>query len=257
MNLRAPYIIHRPNMPRGFTLIEILIVMFIMSLVFGVGVVSFSRLAKTSRMQQAVEAVMTALWNTRSQAQTYRTVACLYYGDDIAGLKTKPLPGVLPRWGEMEIWTVGTTGSQRPANVMASGSPPAWYPYHFKEKCLTPQPLTLPENIRVQAGRYTRTYSTRTFDFPDMVNTGAQAAIGELRRHNTPFWRTGNGMWAWDNPDVLIWDPTTGEHVVIHACETYGWSRNSRPRIETRALTHFKTTKLTSYRDLNKMIDNY
>jgi prepilin-type N-terminal cleavage/methylation domain-containing protein len=242
---------------QGFTLIEMLIVMFIMALVFGVGVVSFAKLAKTSRIQQAVEAVMTALWHTRAEAQTQRTVVCLFYGDDTSGLKTKPLPGVLPKWGEMEIWSVGTTGAQRPENVMASASPPSWYPYHYKKKCLTTQPLTLPADIRVHAGRYTRTNAMRSFSFPDMQNTGTYAGIGELRRHNTPFWRTGNGMWAWDNPDVIVWEPSSGEHVVIHACETYGWSRNSRPRIETRALTHFNNVLLKSYRDLDGLLDKY
>jgi prepilin-type N-terminal cleavage/methylation domain-containing protein len=242
---------------RGFSLLEILVVMFILCLIFGVGIVSFAKLVKTSKIQQAVEAVMTALWNTRAEAQTHRAVACLFYGDDASGLKTAPLPGVLPAFGRMEIWTVGTTQAQRPQNIFAASSPPPWYPYHYKQKCLSPQPLTLPPGIRAQAGRYTRTPAARTFAFPDVLNTGPHAAIGELRRHNTPFWRTGGGIWAWENTDVIVWEPATGEHAVIHACETYGGARNSRPRIETRALTHIGTTKLVSHQEINGLMDRY
>jgi prepilin-type N-terminal cleavage/methylation domain-containing protein len=251
---------------RGFTLIELLLVLLIISLLVAVGVPVLSRLVKTSKVQQAIAAVKTALWQARTGAQAHQTVAAVFYGDDTSGLRTQPLDGVLPEKGKMEVWTVFTANVHvsEPRNVIGAGTAPSWYPYHLKDKCLTPQAISLPEGVRVLSGWYNSAVAgEREFNFnwtrtnPVIKNTGVHAAIGEIKRHCTPFWRSGNGVWQFEAPYLLIFEESTGEHVIVLASDQYGSMKTSRPRIVTRHLTHFCGARLATFADLKKLVDNY
>src|SRR5207248_7977359 len=137
----------------GFTMVELLLVLFIITLMLGVAVPAFAKLSKTTRVEQAARIVLTALYRARSEAQRYRQAVAVYYGDDQTQLNPQPVAGVLPPKERVEIWTARTSGygwagegilggfSQPYAPDITSYFPPQSYPYRFPDRLLTPVPF--------------------------------------------------------------------------------------------------------------------
>ncbi|MBI3829757.1 MAG: prepilin-type N-terminal cleavage/methylation domain-containing protein [Planctomycetes bacterium] len=253
-------------MPRGardsgFTLVEVILVLFLMLLMFGMAVPVFSKLLKTSRVDQATHAVFTALWQTRSQAMRTRTAVALYYGDDTAQLNPQPSPGVLPPCGRMEIWTVRywnypwylLANYTQPYYPMSPGNAPDWYPYNLPLNSLTPLPLTLPESVRVLAGNFNRNPWSCSFSWSGYKKD----PTGELKRHMTVFAHTGSLTWTY--PHVLIFDEVTGDHRIIQCAYLgmYGVTGNARPVMLKEKARYIGSKQISDYHQLGTMIRDY
>lgn len=251
----------------GFTLVEILVVLFIIMILLAVGTPVFSQFFKTSRIQQASEAVYTSLFNARAQAQRYRGFVTVFFGDDLTQLNPKPLPNVLPQYGTVEAWAVkGQPGDLVIDNYepwapgYASGWPPGyWYPFQVKLTLLTPDPISFPNGIRIVCGKYSRfwdsissTYISR-FSFPSYKKD----PVGEIKRHEITFTRTGRTAGfgeQYNYPFVLVFDAATGEHRVI---TSGSWYSNARPRIVPYTLTHIGADQLNSTREIDRLVNDY
>jgi type II secretory pathway pseudopilin PulG len=146
------------RLERAFTMVELLVVLFIMMLLTVVASTSLSRLMKTSRVEQAAQIVMTALWQTSGEAQRQKVHVSLFYGDDPSKISPQPVffhcanvgkmngnnfswaptttPASLPPPGQMEMWVVLDGGE-----ALGSGRGPyapgipmddynyGWYPF--------------------------------------------------------------------------------------------------------------------------------
>jgi prepilin-type N-terminal cleavage/methylation domain-containing protein len=261
--------------PRGFTLIELLIVILVMILLTTVGVPAFSRMLRTSRVQQAAQTVLTALWHARSEAMRYRQVVAVFYGDKKENIPAacwaSPLTDVLPLPGQINVWTVkqaaddtmglSLTGIQEVKPHMSEvglddGNAHPWYPFRFRERLLNTQPFTFPEGVRViscvckQNAFYQR--------------DNKQDAIGEIKRHNSVYTRRGGAVhnnnaggatYAYNY--ALVLDEATGEHAVI---QTGAWNSGTRPRLlpfSTYWVARVNATALTDLRQLPAALKNY
>src|SRR5690348_10993937 len=72
----------QPVARRGFSMVELILVIVILMILAAVAAPSLSRMMKGSRVQQAAKTVVAALYEARAQAQRYRTVVAVFYGDD-------------------------------------------------------------------------------------------------------------------------------------------------------------------------------
>jgi type II secretory pathway pseudopilin PulG len=241
----------------GFTLIELLIVITVMILLTTVGVPAFSRMLRTSRVQQAAQAVLTALWHARSEAMRYRQVVAVFYGDKQENIPAacwaSPLTDVLPPPGQINVWTVkqaaddtmglSLTGQiavkpyMSEAALVADGKTHAWYPFRFGERLLNTQPFTFPEGVRIVSGIYG---GSKDLYFRDYKKD----PVGEIKRHNSVYTRRGGAVHNNNFQDgaiyacnyVIVADETTGSHRII---QTGAWNSGTRPRLlpETDCVT--------------------
>lgn len=252
---------------RGFTLIELLVVLLIIMLLMSVGVPVFSQFFKSSRIQQASEAVYTSLFNARSNAQRARGFASVYFGDDVQRLAVQPKVGVLPAYGSIETWSVkGQPGDLLIDNFepwapgYSSGWPPGyWYPFNVKLTLLTPNSVSFPNGIRVIAGKYSRFWDSTSIDFVSRFAFPyyKRDSVGELKRHSVTFTRTGRTAGFGEKYNytfVLVFDAATGEHRVI---DSGSWYSNARPRILPYGLTHIGTDKLKANREIDGLINAF
>jgi prepilin-type N-terminal cleavage/methylation domain-containing protein len=259
----------------AFTLIELLIVMAIITILSVMAVPLMSKFMHTTRVQQAAQAVFTALYRARAEAQRYRQPVAVFYGDDRShyqGIWVPPLSDVLPKPGTIEIWTVkanqgtgtlddddGMTmigASMRPdMPYVANNTYRDWYPYHVRQRLLSATPITFPEGVRIVTGYFNQYREWYNKDY-------RRSAVGELKRHNTVFSRQG-GTISWNNFDsqacaynfVLIFDEVTGDHVVIQAGT---WKSTTRPRLLPYTILNVTYgNAVTDYRLLGKLIDTY
>ena len=90
----------------AFTIIELLLVLFVITLMMLVAVPNFSKFVKTSKVQQAAMIVDTALFQARSQAQNNRIAVSVFFGADVSPLGLQMSPTVMPPPGSIEIWGV-------------------------------------------------------------------------------------------------------------------------------------------------------
>lgn len=250
---------------RGFSLIELLVVLFIMSLMTAVAVPLFSKFTETSRVQQAAVAVDSALFQARSQAQNLRTHVAVFYGDDLNAMGITPTtPNPLPTRGNVEVWGVlGTSGQTFAGYNQTSpwnlpGGPSDWFPFLYQTKLLLRSPITVPLNIRVISGYFQRyaigggKYAC-DFSFPTYRRDGQ----GEIKRHQTVYSQIGgtvrnDNRYAYNY--VLIFDEGSGDHVVMEV----GRSQTAtRPRLLPYRLTQIGGTPITDPRNIKKMIENY
>lgn len=224
---------------RAFTMVELILVMFIMSMLTVMAVPALSQFAKTSKVQQTVKAVTATLYRARMEAMRTRQMVGVFFGDDAAACKTAPTGGVLPSKGKIEIWTVldsywngdfsdggGCAGAAAPYNNLGD-----WYPYRYPDRCLTTEPITFPDGVRILAGQFINSPAAPQFVFGWPTNYMA-TADGEIKRHTITFGRQGamaqyaDGVNSWW--ELLIFDEATSEYAVISCGE---WLCTSRPRV--------------------------
>ena len=232
-------------MRSGFTLIELILVIFIMALLTVMTVPMLSQFVKTSKVDQTVKIVTDTLYRARVEAMRTRKLVGVFFGDDPLSCKTQPTPGVLPPKGRIEIWTVkdnyalgdftdesGSVGGAWPYNNQG-----AWYPFRYPDRCLSPEPITFPDGIRILVGCYKRTASPPSFSF-GWPSDYAANGDGEIKRHTITFARQGamagsyDGLNSWW--EILIFDEQTGNNVVMSAGE---WLCTSKPRVLPIRLT--------------------
>ena len=248
---------------RGFTLIELLVVLFVMSLLTTVSVPLFAKFTQTSKVQQAAEAVDSALFQARSQAQNLRTHVAAIYGDDLKSLGLQDTPNIVPPPCTIEVWGVlgGSSGfggyNQTQPWSMPGGPNDNWYPFHYTTKMLLKSPITVPAGVRIIAGYFQRYASGATFNCVYSFPNYRRDPHGEVKRHETVFAQTGgtarnDNCYAYNY--ILIFDQATGEHLVVEV----GRSQSAtRPRILPYQLTHIGGTKITNFKDINNLINSY
>ena len=237
---RAPTPNGTPATRAGFTLIELLLVVFIMVLLTMMTMPLFYQFVKTSRVQQTANIVATTISRARMEAMRTRKMIGIFFGDNPAYCAITPTPGILPPSGRIEIWTVkdNSWNDQNDEEGINSGAPfnnqGVWYPYKDPDRCLTPEPITYPEGVRILCGQFwhgagpwygfgwQRDWHPQYKPVPD----------GELKRHILALGRNGmmpgwfDGMNSWWS--VLVFDTQTGEHLLISAGD---WMTSSKPRI--------------------------
>ena len=239
----------RHRFGRGFTVIELILVLAIMLLLTSMAVASMSRLLRTSRIDQATQTVLSVLMRARASAQRERATVSVFFGDDPVKLKPSPMAGVLPKNGEIEIWTVrdvsngsaveNMTVPYEPGNpYSASWGGTAGYPFWVKIAPLSTEPLTLPDGIRIFAGVYTTNYQNqpgywdaqglppqRAFGFENL----SRGPIGQIKTHQIVYDKSGRIAGFMNNNSfayLLVLDTTTGEHRIVHTGDyTYGSTR--------------------------------
>lgn len=259
---------------RGFTLVEMVLVLFIIVLLATLATPTFSMFLKSTRVQETARTVLSTCNKARAEAQRYRTIVAVLIGDDTGGLKTKPFAGDLPPRGQMEIWAIKLAYNDAvsqlsftPYCVETPISTPKWYSYRAKEKLLSPEPIKFNADVRVLTGwfKHDSTTDLNYFYFPLYKNTGAwQAQAGEFKRHCTAYDKRG-GACAYDQRNnmkyILVFDPTTGESLVIQAGV---WQGSARPRILPFQLTHIqqpsgavKLDQTSPTASLNYLVNNY
>ncbi|MCW8131914.1 MAG: prepilin-type N-terminal cleavage/methylation domain-containing protein [Planctomycetota bacterium] len=252
---------------RGFTLVELIVVLFIILLLIGVATPAFSQMLKTSRVQQAAQVASAALFQARAEAQRYRQMVTVNFGDDQAKLPVKPPAGVLPPKGQIELWATLVGDSDQ----VGAGSPPLlngsdWYPYGAtlaeKDRLINPQPITFADGVRILSGNFQKSWSgskyDHTFSFGSFHTTAPE---GEVKRHNVAYSRNG-GMPGWYDGlnsyfTILVFDENTGEHLIIWCGE---WRASSKPRILPYSLTQIAGRSgawvtLKSFKDIPANID--
>lgn len=256
----------------GFSIPELLVVMMIVAVLAAVAVPSFSKLVKTSSVDQACQAVMTSIFHARAEAMRARRVVALYIGDDLTALKTQPLAGVLPPRGEVRLYSVKT----QPVDRISSGEMPfsmpsgaaQWYPFVDVDRELEPVGVSLPSNIRVLAYCFNRYKDAsgnwhNELSLPNGTLDPAQAAAnpqavvmqfnsfyykkgdstGELIRHALVFGKNG-GMPCWYDGlhcfwSVLVINTNSGDHAIISAGE---YRCSARPLVLPYQLTDIQDT---------------
>lgn len=230
----------------GFTLIELILVMFIMTLLTFMMVPKLSQFVKGTRVQQTVSIVTTTLYRARMEALRTRKMVGVFFGDDLTLCKTQPTPGVLPQKGRIEIWTVKDNYVNNPVDSSGSGStsdpfnpagwwnPGDWYPYRYPDTCLTAEPATFPDGVRVLSGWFFHGTGPPAYQFGWPAGPYMATPDGEIKRHTITYNRAGSlpgGNTYWD---VLIFDEQTGEHAIIVAGE---WLISAKPRVLPFQLT--------------------
>lgn len=252
---------------RGFTLVELIVVLFIILLMIGLATPVFSQLLKTSRVQQTAQVATAACYQARAEAQRYRKLVSVYFGDDQTKLPVKPPSGVLPAKNNIEIWTVKTWD---PSQIGAGASPllngSDWYPYGAtlgeKDRIVNPQPITFPDGVRILAGNFQKNWTGAKYDHQFYFGSfNAASPEGEVKRHNVAYSRNG-GMPGWYDGlnsyfTILIFDENTGEHLLIWCGE---WRASSKPRILPYALTQVANragvwTNIKSFKEIPANID--
>jgi prepilin-type N-terminal cleavage/methylation domain-containing protein len=241
---------------KAFSLIELLVTLSIGLLLMTMAVPAFSKLARKSRVQQAAETVVSAVnMATQLSVQLNRPEAVVvYFGDDRSKMATQPTPGVLPKYGNIEIWTAKAYGSG-PPQINPGWNNPPWVPFHTPLEPLTTQSFTFPDGIRIITGWVSQVDSAfvpwahtpvykYTLNFSDFNKTDPR---GEIKRHyiglvNGAGYVQGNSQ-EYSYSDVLIFDVLTGEHLLVRATGSrFGDTTNVlyeyKARIMTDPATH-------------------
>ena len=251
-----------PRRLKGFSLIELLVVLFVMSLLTTVSVPLFAKFTQTSKVQQAAEAVDSAMFQARSQAQNLRTHTAVFYGDDLKSLGLQKTPNPVPPPGTIEVWGVlgGSTGFAGYNATLPWSNPggsDGWYPFIFTTKMLLKSPITVAPGVRVISGYFQRYASGASFNCVFSFPNYRRDQTGEIKRHQTVYAQTG-GIARNDNNYsynfVLIFDQATGEHMVVEVGRAQS---ATRPRILPYQLTHIGGTKITNFKDINNLINSY
>jgi type II secretory pathway pseudopilin PulG len=269
--------IHRGPLA-GFTMIELIVVLLIMVMLTSMIVPMFSKMMKSSKVQQAAQSVVSALYRARALAQKYRSTVAVFYGDDPschpAARWQPPLSTTLPKYGQIEIWSVRTAESWNwvysdrgygwsedgvtatlatpfdPATGWGNGAD--WFPYYARDQLLTPQPMSFPEGVRIIAGRiYTNGQTQQDLEFWSYDNS----PLGEIKRHNSVYTKNGSCP-TYDQYHcyltLVIWDVATGDHVIVEVGEH---KSSSRPRVFDKKLSHINGVPLTDYKQINTMVN--
>jgi hypothetical protein len=174
------------------------------------------------------------------------------YGDDFGSINPKPIGGVLPRTGDVEIWTVLEGLAQGTPYQPDVTWPQDWYPFRFPDVPITPKPIKIPDGVRIVTGFWDDSVGKKNWTFNFRKTTQ-----GELVRHMTVF-NTDGSQPAWhcnSASHVLVFDPVTGEHAVI--LTGAAWSGYQSPRVITRKIDKVNGVPLTDLRDLNRRINEY
>ena len=240
----------RNSPPRAFTIIELVLVLFIMLLLTSMALASMSRLLRTSRIDQATRTVLSALMRARAEAQRNRATVTVFFGDDPLTMNPKPTPGVLPAKGEIEMWTVRDVSNGASVESMVSPYEPGnpsmsayggttGYPFWVKIAPASIDPYTMPDGIRIFAGVYTTNYTNRTSmwdpsGLPPQRAFGfesfSRGPIGQIKLHAITYDKSGRvagsmyygGTYAY----LLILDTATGDHRIVRVGDyTYGGTR--------------------------------
>jgi prepilin-type N-terminal cleavage/methylation domain-containing protein len=250
--------------PKGFTLLELIVVTLVILLMIGVAAPMFSKLVKTSRVQQTVNTVMTSLWHARSEAMRYRSNVAVLYGPDRFKCNPPPLDiptRQLPAKGKIEIWTVKAGDSDSLGAGWGCYSPgfnptPDWYPFSFPERDLTPQDFTYPDGVRIVCGRVATWWNSSTDNGTLFENKAFKKdSIGQWKRYTSVYSRTGGHVSydlsnAYDH--VMVFDEASGDYALVKVGE---WKASTRPRIITAKLKKVCGKTLQTYRDIPVAID--
>ena len=248
--------------PTGFSLIELVLVMFVMALLSIMAVPVFAKLVKTSRVQQASQQVLTLLWQARSEAERYREPVVVFFGDDPALLPVQPVPGVLPPRGLMEIWSVKRGVNAAEDDRLWDEVPPYWvenptqqcpdwYPHRAKIANLTPVSGALPDHVRVLCGNmYTGNYGGINMDHEFRTDYYRQDAVGEIHRHQVAYGRSGVLAMSSYN-FIVVYDETDGDYQVI-LVSTGGMA--TRPKLIPDRIKTIQLKPLTNQMNLPKML---
>jgi prepilin-type N-terminal cleavage/methylation domain-containing protein len=245
----------------GFTLIELLLVIFVMALLTTMAVPAFSKMVKTSRVQQASKQILTVLWQARSEAERYRDPVVVFFGDDPALLPVQPVPNVLPPKGSMEIWSVmrgladesNDIGGEPPPYWVEnpSAASPDWYPHRAKMQNLTAAAVTLPDQVRVLCGNlYTGNFGGINLDHEFRCDAYRQDSVGEIRRHQVGYGRNG-GLALGSYNVIVVYDETSGDYQLIVVSTGGG---GTRPKIIPDRIKTIQLAPLNNQMDLPKML---
>jgi type II secretory pathway pseudopilin PulG len=249
-------------------MVELIIVLVVMALLTSLAVPSLAQFTKTTKVDQAVHSISTALYHARNEAQRYRRLVAVFVGDDVNKLNPQPQPGILPPKGRVELWTVLTDGgdgiqsSESPLGCAAAGYPD-WMPYSSKNRDLTPGTITIPDGVRVLAGNFYHTWNGTGYDNQFWFGSYQKSALGEIKRHNIAYSRNG-GMPGWYDGlnsyfTLLVFDEATGEHQLLWCGE---WRASSRPRVLPYQLTQLGNPagvfkQITDRKQIPQLIDAY
>ncbi len=255
---------------RGFTFVEILLVLTIITMLATMAAPAFSAFQKSTRVQQTARTVLSALNQARAESQRYRTLVATFFGDDTTSLSVKPKNGVLPAYGQIEVAAINqgyNDGcgwiSYRPfAPEYGYYNTPNWYPCVSKKKTLSMEFPTFPSGVRVIACDFKRSNGQNILAFPRYKKSGTwEPAVGELKRHCCAYDKRGAAAGEASQCNyqyVIVFDVTTGEHVVI---QIGVFQNNARPRILPFQLTHIQlpgqAPKVLDLKTLNDQINNY
>ena len=250
----------------AFTLIELVLVMFIMVLLTVMVVPSFSKLVKTSRVQQASQQVLAMLWQARSEAERCRDPVVVFFGDDPAKLPVQPLPGVLPPKGGIEMWSCQRGWSPGWEDDFLGDEPlpyyvenpgqavPGWYPFRVKLTNMTPVDGTFPDGVRVLCGMLLNGHigwiPPYDFDHAFYLWGYRQDPVGEIRRHQIAYGR-GGGLAPTSYNVVIVYDEISGDYLLILP-DTGG--NATHPVIIPDRLKTIGGAPLNDARDLPKML---
>jgi prepilin-type N-terminal cleavage/methylation domain-containing protein len=241
----------------GFTMIELLMVLVIVTVLMVMAVPSLSRMTKSSKVEQAAHTVMGAMWEARSLAQRNRVCVAVLFGAD---RKLSPAPletatEYLPEQNQIEIWQVRDLGDGKPYSPEYA-SIPDWYPFRFPMRNLTHTPITLPDGIKVigvRAGSYWNSSTDNGYRcwLADNYDAFKKNPIGIWRRHEAVFVRSGALSWN-SYLTVLVIEESSGDHVLITIGNNYNGTQ--RPRIDHSRINMVASKKITDPRDLYKAI---
>jgi prepilin-type N-terminal cleavage/methylation domain-containing protein len=140
---------------KAFSLIELLMVMAVGLVLMVMAIPAFTKIARKSKVQQTAESLVVTFNNALLMSkQLCRPEAIVvYFGDDFSSVKTKPPVGVLPKYGNIEIWTAKHNTNGGPYYAAGGGvwPGPCWSPYVTPLEPMS-VPLTFPEGVRIIAG---------------------------------------------------------------------------------------------------------
>lgn len=248
----------RPRQPRAFTLVELLVVMSIIALLIAVASPRLIATVRGSNLDITVQTTLKALAIARLEAINYRLTVAVYFGDENSHFKQPLTAGVLPKPGQITVFTQQNPGYFYKNPVTPGYDPsPAWYPYRFPQIDVTDAPFAIPDGVRVISGRYWEWNNRKVFSFPYYHND----AIGELKRHHAVIYRDGStsivtyvqDYYAYSH--LLVFDEKTGAHVVIEVGDQFG---ARRPRVlKDVQLTHIGSNPVKKFEDIGTLIDSY
>jgi hypothetical protein len=197
------------------------------------------------------------LWQARSEAQRVRAPVLIFFGDDPALLPVKPIAGVLPSKGIMQMWScqwgVGNSDfydREEPPYWVENPAQqcPDWYPFRTQIGNLTAIGGSLPEGIRVLCGDLFILPNGPNWDHEFRCTAYKQDPIGEIKRHQTGYGANGSVAAAGVSGyncycTILVYEETSGDYQLIQVAAP-GWSTHPQmipDRIKTIMLKPLKT----------------